>query len=35
MEIRTHAAGVVREVLCKPGKTVQAGQRLLLIEECA
>ena len=33
MEVRNQSAGVVRDVLCQTGKTVQAGQRLLLIEE--
>ncbi len=33
MDVRATAGGVVRDVLCRTGKTVQAGQRLLVIEE--
>jgi urea carboxylase len=33
MMVRAVAGGVVREVLCRTGKTVQAGQRLLVLEQ--
>ena len=33
MMVRSVTGGVVREVLCRTGKIVQAGQRLLVLEE--
>ncbi|WP_237154363.1 urea carboxylase [Oryzibacter oryziterrae] len=33
MEVVSPATGVVRDVLCQTGKTVQAGQRLFVVEE--
>jgi urea carboxylase len=33
MMVRAVTGGVVREVLCRIGKTVQAGQRLLVLEQ--
>jgi biotin carboxyl carrier protein len=33
IEIQAASAGIVRELLCKPGQAVTAGQALVVLEE--